>query len=182
MHAHTQRVESPRGELQHSAPESLSSRQTQCWQREKTSWSTLPHPPAYPHPFSFPLLHFVLLTLALSLSSFLPGSDRPPYQSYHYTPPPPRPHFTPPLPSTTSPPLLSLSSIVIISLGPEDGPGRFHLQIHLSVICWGVASRFPRSSALSNPALVLLSVCFLSIARLSLPLPPSIRPALKERG
>ena len=65
-------MESPRGELRHSAPESLSSRQTECWQRAKTSWSVVPLPPCSCFSLSLALFlaHFFALDPALHLYSF----------------------------------------------------------------------------------------------------------------
>lgn len=113
------------------------------------------------------LCRSILLSSSPPFPIVSPSSDCP---VYHH---PPISHYHPRYLHPT------LSSLVVISPSPEDGPGRFHPPIHLSVICWGVASRFSCSSSLSNPALILLSVCFLSIA--CLPFLLSLHPTRADR-
>lgn len=76
----------------------------------------------------------------------------------------------------------TLSSLVIISFSPEDSAGRFHPQIHLSVICRGVASHFSRLSALSNT--LHTSFCHSSFSLSNVFLPSSCRhtPGAEREG
>lgn len=143
-----------------------------------SSHPTLPSPRFSFSSCTLSCSHLLYLSILLSSSpSFFIVSTFPQLRlsSVSLNPPPPRLDLA--VPPTAPHP--TLSSLVIISFSPEDGPGRFHPQIHLSVICWGVASHFSRSSSLSNRSSFCQSVFSPLPAFPSL---PSIYPVLKERG